>query len=163
MKLNGEIQDPQFLRFLEKIGAEKLSTFVIEDLLVLDLVHREQRIPRALKSRVTQLLDEGVIERVGGGKFLLARGFYNFINQKGTYTRKRGLDKETNKALLLKHILDNQAEGSKLGDLMEVLPSHSRRQVQNLLNELREEAKIEQRGRTSAGRWYPFDPKLVQV
>jgi ATP-dependent DNA helicase RecG len=163
MKLNGEIQDPHFLRFLEKIGAEKLSTFVIEDLLVLDLIHREQRIPRELKPRVAKLLDEGVIERAGGGKFLLARGFYDFIGRKGVYTRKRGLDKETNKALLLKHIRDHQEEGSKLSDLMEVLPSHSRRQVQNLLKELCDEAKIEQRGRTSAGRWYLQNTSLVQV
>jgi ATP-dependent DNA helicase RecG len=154
MKLNGEIQDPQFLRFLEKIGAETLARFVIEDLLVLDLVHREQRIPRALKSRVTNLLDEGVIERAGGGKFLLARGFYNFINRKGTYTRKRGLDKETNKELLLKHIRDHHWEGSKLSDLMDVLPAHSRGQVQRLLHELKVEGKVKNSGKTKTSLWY---------
>ncbi len=154
MKLNGEIQDPHFLRFLEKIGAEKLSSFVIEDLLVLDLIHQEQAIPKGLKTRLSRLLDEGVIERAGSGKFLLARGFYNFINQRGTYTRKRGLDKETNKALLLKHIRDHHREGSKLGDLMEVLPSHSKDQVQRLLQELKAEGKVKNLGRAKTSLWY---------
>jgi ATP-dependent DNA helicase RecG len=157
LKLMGEVQDPQFLRFLEKIGAETLARFVVEDFLVLDLVHREQPIPQELKPRLAVLLDADVIERAGRGKFLLSKQFYSFIGKKGVYTRKRGLDRETNKALLLKHIQNHKKEGSKLNDLRQVLPSLTYDQVQVLLKELKAEGRIKNVGKTSAALWYPDD------
>jgi ATP-dependent DNA helicase RecG len=157
LKLAGEIQDPQFLKFLEKVGAETLATFVVEDLLVLDLIHREQPIPPELKPRLSVLLDAEVIERAGRGKYLLSKQFYSFIGKKGVYTRKRGLDRETNKALLLKHIQSHKKEGSKLNDLRQVLPSLTYDQVQSLLRELKAEGRIKNVGKTSAAFWYPDD------
>ena len=38
--------------------------------------------------------------------------FYKMVNEKGDYTRKKGLDRETNKALLLKHINKMQIEAA---------------------------------------------------
>jgi ATP-dependent DNA helicase RecG len=76
------------------------------------------------------------------------------LKQKGVYTRKRGLDKETNKALLLKHIKDSGDEGSTLSELLQVLPSLSRDQVQKLLQEMKTEGRVYNVGRTRAGRWY---------
>jgi ATP-dependent DNA helicase RecG len=105
--LHGQIQDPQFLRFLEKIGQERLATFTTPDLLVLDLIHREQPVSQDLKPRLPVLADQGIIEKIGRGRgtrYILSRQFYRFLRQKGVYTRKRGLDRETNKALLLNHI-----------------------------------------------------------
>ena len=73
---------------------------------------------------------------------------------KGTYTRRKGLDRETNKALLLKHITENNNSGSGLKELLQVLPSLSRPQVQNLLSELKAENKIFNIGTTRAALWY---------
>lgn len=153
--LRGEIQDPQFLRFLEQIGSERLASFTTHDFLVLDLVHREQRIPDALRAHLPALVEQGIIERVGRSRYILSRRFYGFLGKKGVYTRKRGLDRETNKALLLKHIQDNQKEGSKLQELMQVLPALSRDQVQKLLQALKVEGRIYNVGYANAARWYP--------
>ncbi len=158
LTLHGEIQDPEFLRFLEEIGQERLAIFGINDFLVVDLVHREQSVPDDLQSRVSHLLEQGIIERVGRGRgvrLMLSRRFYRHIGKAGTYTRKRGLDRETNKALLLKHIRDNRKSGSQLKELMQVLPSLSRAQVQNLLQSLRNEGAIHKVGATKGARWYP--------
>lgn len=155
VNLSGEIRDANFLRFLEKIGQEKLDKFVTQDLLLLDMINREQPIPLEQKLRLSSLLEEGIIERVSRGKFVLSRQYYDFIGKKGMYTRKRGLDHETNKMLLLKHIENYRNDGSKLSDLMEVLPSFSRRQIQKLLTELKSEGRVSQVGKTSAGRWFP--------
>jgi ATP-dependent DNA helicase RecG len=155
--LHGQIQDPQFLRFLEKVGRDRVASFTTEDLLALDLVHREQPIPAGLRPRLGGLVASGVLESVGkgrGARYLLSRQFYNFIGIPGVYTRKRGLDRETHKELLLKHIRDAGAEGSNLADLNQVLPELSRRQIQGLLNELRSERKVHLTGRTSMARWY---------
>lgn len=158
LTLKGDVQDPVFLRFLEKIGKETLASFSLEDLLVLDLIHREQKIPSDLKERLPGLKEQGVIEIVGHGKgtrYLLSRRFYQFMGKKGIYTRKRGLDRATNKTLLLKHIEENKTGGSPLQELMQVLPALSRQQVQALLRELRADGQIHSVGVTRGGRWYP--------
>ena len=158
--LHGEIQDPEFLRFLEEIGQERLTAFGINDFLVVDLVHREQPVPDDLQSRVNHLLEQGIIERVGRGRgvrLMLSRRFYRHIGKAGTYTRKRGLDRETNKELLLKHIRDNRKEGSQLKELVQVLPSLSYVQVQKLLQSLKHEGSIHKVGATKGARWYPED------
>jgi ATP-dependent DNA helicase RecG len=157
--LHGEIHDPQFLRFLEQIGSERLALFTTHDFLVLDLVHREQRLPDTLRARLPTLVEQEVIERVGRNRYILSHRFYSFLGKRGVYTRKRGLDRETNKALLLKHIQDNQQEGSKLQELMQVLPDLSRDQVQILLRELKTEGRIHNVGHTKAARWYPGQPQ----
>lgn len=97
LTLKGEIQNPDFLRFIEKIGRERLSSFTTEDLLVLDSIQREETIPEAFKERLAHLAGEGIIERVGGrgrgGRFILSRSLYSFIGKRGVYTRTKGLDR----------------------------------------------------------------------
>lgn len=163
LTLNGEVQDPDFLRFLEKVGKEKTSVFTTQDWLILDLINREQKIPDSLKTRLPLLLEQGVIERAGGRRFLLARQFYDFVDKKGVYTRKHGLDRETNKALLMKHIIDNQDEGSQLKDLIEVLPAFSEDQVKKLLQELKNENRIFLTGKTRGARWYPNNENVEKL
>ncbi|HEX6899317.1 MAG TPA: ATP-binding protein [Thermoanaerobaculia bacterium] len=158
LTLHGEIQDPEFLRFLEKVGQERMSSYSTEDFLVIDLVHREQPIPELLKSRLPLLLEQGVIERVGRGRgvrHILSRRFYRFLGKSGVYTRRRGLDRETNKALLLKHIEDNRAVGARMEELRQVLPALSRSQIQVFLRELRKQGQIHVHGATRAALWYP--------
>lgn len=152
--LNGQVQDPLFLRFLEESGKITQVSFNTTDLLVLDFINREQSIPDWGRDRLPVLRKLGVIEKLGR-KHILSRRFYSFVGKKGIYTRKRGLDRETNKALLLKHIINNKQVGSRLQELMDVLPSLSRRQVQNLLGEMKREGSISLTGQTRAARWYP--------
>jgi ATP-dependent DNA helicase RecG len=158
LTLRGEVQDPKFLQYLERVGKETLASFTTEDLLVLDSIHSQRPIPGDLQGRVNSLLDHGVIERVGRGRgvrYILSRRFYRFLGKRGTYTRKRGLDRETNRQLLLKHIKDNARDGSRLRDLLEVLPVLSVAQVQSLLREMKKERLVHNVGRTRAARWYP--------
>ena len=86
---------------------------------------------------------------------MLSRRYYSFVGKKGAYTRKKGLDRETNKSLLMKHIQENASEGSPLQDLMDVLPTLTRDQVRTLLRELRSEGKAHSSGTTRAALWYP--------
>ncbi len=153
--LHGTVEDPQFVRYLERVGKERLATFNTHDFLILNRLSRDQRIPDPYRHRLPYLLELGVVERIARGKFILSRKFFDFAKKRGVYTRKRGLDRETNKALLLRHIEYSQQAGSPLRDLMQVLPALSRPQVQTLLRELQREGKAHPMGRTRAGRWYP--------
>ncbi len=164
LTLHGEVQDPSFLQFLERVGREKLELFSTADFLLLDAVHREQLVPEHLKSRLQNLVAMGVIEKFGRGRgvrYILGRRYYKMTGQKGVYTRRKGLDRETNKALLLKHIQENRDSGSRLKDLMQVLPFLSRDQVQKLVAELKKEGKIYKTGNTSAALWYPHSDSIA--
>ena len=155
--LRGEVQDPAFVRFLEKLGQERLRSFGTQDFLVLDHVRRDRRIPKVLSDRVEGLLEVGVIERVGrgrGARLMLSRALYAAMGATGAYTRKKGLDHETNKALLLKHLYDSRGQGCPLSELQQVLPALSDRQVQRLLRELLSDGKVELRGLRRWARWF---------
>ncbi|MCX5809779.1 MAG: putative DNA binding domain-containing protein [Proteobacteria bacterium] len=161
LTLHGEVQYTGFVQFLEKIGSEKVASFGTHDFLVLDFVRREEPVPPDLQPRLRNLVDLGVIESIGRGRgtqYMLSRRYYATIQRKGAYTRRRGLDRETNKHLLLKHIKDNAQEGSKMDDFRQVLPGHSRSQIQVLLRELKKDAKVFSVGRTRSALWYPLNP-----
>ena len=156
LTLHGEIQNPGFLLFLQNVGAERLATFGTNDMLVLDAVQREESLREDLKERVPHLLEEGVIERIGrgrGARFILSRKFHSFLGQHGAYTRRKGLDRETNKALLMKHIVETRKSGAAMKEFEEVLPAISRRQIFGLLQELRLEGKIRPEGERRGARW----------
>jgi len=161
LTLDGQIQDESFLRFLEKIGQERLASFNIEDFLVLDLIHNERPIPSSpheLKIRRNHLVDLGIIERIGKGRgatYMLSRQYYILAGKSGMYTRKRGLDRETCKQLLLQHIQSSAETGSKFNELAQVLPSYSRDQIKQLLKDLKSESLIYLQGKTSSSLWLP--------
>jgi ATP-dependent DNA helicase RecG len=156
--LDGRVQDEAFLLFLERIAQERQVLLHVDDLLVLDAVHRELPIAEPVAHRVGSLLDLGAIERVGRGRgtrYLLSERFYKSVGRPGAYTRKRGLDRETNKALLLKHIRRNAETGSQQSELAEVLPALSKGQIRHLLEELKSTGQVEVLGQTRGARWFP--------
>ena len=160
LTLDGEVHDPRFLQFLEQVGRETIKLFSTADFLLLDHIHREGKIPERLMNRLQTLVELGVVERFGRGrgvKYILSRRYYKMTGEKGAYTRKKGLDRETNKALLLKHIRENKKNGSRLEEFRQVLPALSMSQVQKLIAELKKEVKIYKTGTTKATRWYPQD------
>ena len=156
--LHGSVQDPMFVSFLEQVGNERLAMYSTEDFLVLDAIRRGERVPEALGGHVPKLVDQGVIERVGRGRgtrYVLSQRLYRFLGEGGVYTRRRGLDRETNKQLLITHIRENRTHGSPLRELSQVLPALSKGQIQGLLRELKAEGLIHCVGRTRSGHWFP--------
>ena len=165
LTLSGEVQDTNFLRFLEKVGEDRLSSFTTQDFLAVDLLHKDERIPEALKPRVRALMEEGIVERVGSGRgvrYMLSGRFYEFVGKPGAYTRKRGLDRETNKALLVQHLHRSGGTGARLQELQEVLPSLSRYQIQTLLRELKRELKVHVIGLRKSGMWFSGPERMMK-
>lgn len=158
LTLHGTITSPAFVRFIERLGDERLKSFSTYDFLALDHLRREQALPDHLKACLPGLIAAGAVESIGRGRgtrYILARGLYAALGSKGVYTRQKGLDRGTNKALLLKHIQDNAASGAQMEEFRQVLPALSRSQIQVLLRELRKERSIHSVGATKAARWFP--------
>ena len=152
-------ESPDFdrCRFLERLGNEKLMSFSTYDFLALDAIAREQPLTEAMRNRIPGLVEAGAVEQRGRGRgrrYLLSRSLYSSLGRAGAYTRKRGLDRETNKALLMQHLTDCGAEGAPIRDLLQVLPAQSRGQVKRLLRELAVEGRAQVIGVTRAGRWF---------
>lgn len=152
--LHGEVADPAFVQFMEKIAAEKQVAIDTGDLLIMDHVRRDELVPDSLRPRVARLLELGVLERAGR-KLLLSHRFYVHAGDTAAYTRRRGLDRETNKSLLLQHIEKNSAAGSPLADLCRVLPNIKEATVKALLQELKGAGRIHAEGVRRWAKWYP--------
>ncbi len=158
LTLHGTVASPAFVRFIERLGEEKLRSFSTYDFLVLDHLRREQDLPDRLKACLPGLVAAGAVESIGRGRgtrYILASGLYAALGSKGTYTRRKGLDRDTNKALLLKHIQENAAAGAQMKEFLQVLPALGRSQIQVLLRELREEQAVHSVGVTRAAHWFP--------
>lgn len=158
LTLDGGVRNPTFVRFMEKLGEPALRAFSTDDFLALDAVHREQQLTPRLKERLPGLVSLGAVETIGRGrgmKHLLSRDFHAALGAKGVYTRKKGLDRNTHKALLQRHIEDNRDRGTKMEELQQVLPALARGQIRVLLQELREDGAVHSVGVTKGARWYP--------
>ena len=155
--LNGQVQDERFLRFLERIASETQRTLRLDDLVVLDAIRRELPIPERVKSRIPALIELGALERTSPKRLTLSHRYYAFVGKRGEYTRRRGLDRETSKALLLQHIERNRHRGSPFSELHQVLPGMSGGEVQSLLRDLRLAGAVNAVGTTRAARWYPVN------
>ena len=155
LRLPGEVGDARFLRFLEQVGDERLQHFTTDDFLVLDLVHRDEALPEPLKARIKGLLAAGVVERTGRGKVILSRRFYSFLGGSGEHTRKAGLDRETEKELLIKHLKASGADGAPMSELLQVLSGKNRDHVKRLLEQLRDDGRAHVVGTKRTSRWRP--------
>ncbi len=161
LTLAGAVTNPAFLRFMERLGDEKLKSFSTYDFLTLDHLRCEQPLPDHLKPCLPGLVAAGAVESIGRGRgtrYILARSLYAALGSRGVYTRKKGLDRGTNKALLLKHIQDSAKTGARMEEFLQVLPALGRSQIQVLLRELRREQAIHKIGATRAARWLPGPP-----
>lgn len=152
--LNGLVLDTKMLSLINQIGNDQMETLSTGDFLVINALYHEERITEYLKPCLKRLTDLGIVEHVGRSKYVLARSLYMAAGKSGRHTRIVGLDRDTNKELLLKHIRQNGSKGTPFKELQQVLPRHSRGQIQTLLRELRAEKRIYCEGNTSAAKWF---------
>lgn len=160
LTLEGGVQNPAFVRFMERLGEETLRSFSTLDYLALECLQQERPLPPALQERLPALATVGAVEVLGRGKsarYILAAALYAALGARGTYTRKRGLDHGTNKALLLKHLRDQGQAGAPLSEFRQVLPALPVKAVQHLLDELRTEGSIRVLGQRRWARWHLAD------
>jgi ATP-dependent DNA helicase RecG len=152
--LNGLILDKSMLSVIRRISEENAEILSTEDFLTIDALYHERELTDKMKSRVKRLINMGIVEHIGRNKYVLARSLYAATGKSGVHTRKVGLDRDTNKELLLKHIRENNTVGTSFNELQQVLPALSRNQIQVLIRELRKSDDVYCVGKTRAAKWY---------
>jgi len=159
LTLSGTVQNPTFLRFIERLGEDALSRFQTLDFLALDALAHSRELSHEMKSRLPDLIEAGAVESQGRGKgrrSFLSRELYVEMGTPGVHTRQQGLDYETNKALLLKHLDSCGSTGAQMAELQQVLPAQSRASILRMLKDLQGASPpmVELRGKSSAQRWF---------
>ena len=152
--LNGLILDKSMLSVIRRISEESAETLSTEDFLTIDALYHERELTDKMKLRIKRLINMGIVEHIGRNKIVLARSLYSATGKSGVHTRKVGLDRDTNKELLLKHIRENNTVGTSFNELQQVLPALSRNQIQVLIRELRKSGHVYCVGKTRAAKWY---------
>lgn len=155
LTLHGTIENPAFIRFVEKVGKETTAFFDAHDWMIFAAAAKGEKAPRGQDARLRRLFELGVIEKGKGRTLMLSRKYYEFAGQKGVYTRKKGLGRKQNMALLLNHIDGNKAQGCKLDELCQVLNALPPTTVQSLLRSMQRSGEVHSVGKTNQGRWYP--------
>ena len=154
LTLNGLVLDKKMLSLINKIGNERLDSLSTADFLIINSLFYERVIDESLRPRLKHLTEMGIVEHIGRNRYVLSRSLYKAAGKAGVHTRIVGLDRETNKELLLKHMRKKGAEGTQFKEFQQVLPGHNRGQIQSLLRELHKEGRAYHIGNTSAARWF---------
>jgi ATP-dependent DNA helicase RecG len=154
LTLNGIMLDKRLLSVINKIGEERQVLLSTDDFLVINAIFHEKPLNDHLHGRLKHLIGMGILEHTGRNKHSLVSGLYEVAGKSGVHTRIVGLDRDTNKELLLKHIRKNGSKGTVFKELEQVLPSHSRNQLKVLVRELQRSNLIYIVGKTSAARWF---------
>lgn len=160
--LEGAVQNPAFAKFIELLGPDRLRNFSSYDFLALDYIRRDKHLPDHLKAIMPNLVDIGAVESIGRGRgtrYILSQSLYSALGAKGVHTRKKGLDHETNKALLNSHLLSQAKTGSPFSELRQVLPSLNDSALKRMLNELKAEGSVSVLGQRRWARWYGIKTK----
>lgn len=155
LTLPGEIKYESFLQFIERIGQERLASLDAHDFLILGLVLRDKTIPAALRDRLPQLLELGIVERIARGKVVLSHRFYPAIGTRAIAIQKRDATRERSKADLFELIGENKATGVAMEAILGVMPTLSRSSVKRVLDELRREGRVHPVGTKRSVRWFP--------
>jgi len=153
LKIDGTIQDIEFAKYIYRIANKKEEPLDDKELIILNKIKNNEEVDS--KEITTKLLNLGFIESIGRGKYILSKKYYQRVNKRGVYTRRKGLDKETNKALILKHLKHHNK--GYMRDFLQVLPGIPKGTINRYLSELRNEEKIELIG----NRHISIGPKAV--
>lgn len=156
LNIPAKIKDINFVYYLQKIEAEtQVKIDTVKDFIELEYIREYGKAKN--KERLSVFLENGIIEKVGKGrgvKYILAKNFYEFIDNRSEYTRKKWLSKDQQKELLRNYFRDHaQGQMTNFKALFDgKLPNWK---IFALLNELRDEGSImfEGKQRSPKGVW----------
>jgi ATP-dependent DNA helicase RecG len=137
LEIDGEIYDIRFAQYVSKIAIEENKELSYKELMVLMKIKEGKKIS---PEQITEdLYKMGLIEKIGTRTYILSKKYYLEI---GEYTRRRGLDKQRNKELILQH-LEMHTKGY-MEDFIDIFSGDIKKPtINNWLTELKEEDKIE--------------------
>ena len=158
--LNGQVLNKAFVRFLLKCDADVLESLSTEQWLALDALSKERELKSCSSASVGKLLEQGLIERVSGTRFILPRLYYEFLDRIPTYDRLR--EKEIKREKLESELMKYRVDGLSISELEKILPGEERKNVRRLLRDLEEDDRAHSKGENRWTKYFP-GPKEEDV
>ncbi len=143
LNIPSKVQDINFVEYLQKISAEKQITFnEIEDIIFMENIRTDGKSNN--KEKIVKFIKLNLIEKVGTGRgvrYILSKDYYGFIDKKEEYTRRKWIDKNIQKELLLQYFKDHKL--GRMSDFLRLFDDRlTRRQIQGLLKILKTDGFI---------------------
>ena len=140
LEIDGEIYDSRFAQYVSKIAIEKHKELSYKELIVLMRIKKGEKVS---SNQITEdLFKLELIEKIGTRKYILSKRYYSEIGKKGEYTRRKGLDKQRNKELIIQH-LKIHSKGF-MEDFIDIFSGDVKKPTINQwLTELKNEKKVE--------------------
>jgi ATP-dependent DNA helicase RecG len=138
LNIPAKIKDLNFVYYLEKIAREKQISFnQVKDFLELENI-RDHGISSD-KERIMYFCKNNLVEKIGVGrgvKYVLSKHFYEFIEKRSEYTRKKWLNKDEQKQIILNYLKDYKK--GKVSDFKQLFQEKelTNQQINRLLKEL---------------------------
>ena len=154
MTLNGTILEKRFLTFQRRIPEEQYDLLSSEDFLALYYVWQQQKLPVELKNNAKALCEQGLLAKLGRGKYRLPDLYQNLPSQDGVASRPILKTDEECKADILNFIREHTEAGVSLKELLAIVPSREERQVRYLLRVMKKNGLIEVNGHGNSARWH---------
>ncbi len=138
LNIPAKIKDLNFVYYLQKIEKEKqMQIDAVKDFIELEKIRTVGKIND--KEKIKYFLKNGIIEKVGvgrGARYIPSKEFYEFIDKKSEHTRKKWLNKDEQKIIILNHLKNyNQGRVSDFAKLFEERKLNNQ-QINRLLKEL---------------------------
>jgi ATP-dependent DNA helicase RecG len=146
ISIPAELKDAHFVKYLERIVNEKQIHLSFEELYELEKMRENEYIQSPIHKK--PLLEKGLIEFVGKGrgtKYILAQKYYEHDGNLGRHTYIAGIPRERDKEFILEHL--KQKGASRKKDLKGIFSDKNEVYIQNLLQELKKEKKIQNIGK----------------
>lgn len=139
LKIDGKIKDIEFTKYIYKICSEKNIELTEFELQVLYGLKDK---PKSIKGELIEtIFNKGIVEKDVHGKYMLSKKYYEDHNKRGEYTIRKGIDRETNKQLIINY-LDQHKRGTK-SDFMALLKKEvGGKTVNKYLKELKDAGKV---------------------
>lgn len=147
LQVSAQIQDLEFIKYLEKVAQGTKAQLSAKDYVILERVRQGLYHSITEHPGLQRLMELGLVEKARSGKFtkpILSKRFYVAFNKRGEYTRQKGLGKNTNLELILKHLALHRKGYAR--DIEQVLPHVARPTINRYLLELVALGKIEMIG-----------------
>ncbi|MCL5772672.1 MAG: putative DNA binding domain-containing protein [Actinobacteria bacterium] len=143
LDIPSKVQDINFVEYLQKISAEKQITFdEIDDIIFMENIRTVGKSDN--KEKINKFIKLNLIEKIGlgrGVRYILSKDYYGFIDKKEEYTRRKWIDRNIQKELLLQYFKDHKH--GKMSDFLRLFEERlTRRQIQGLLKILKAEEFI---------------------
>jgi ATP-dependent DNA helicase RecG len=146
------LKDPEFILYLEKIVNEQQIGFSFEEIIELENIREKSKV---VSTRFKEkFLSTGVIEKIGVGRgvhYILSQKYYAHKDELGVHTMLAGLERDTYKELILKHIREKEKGTAK--QFHKAFKDLKPMDISNLLRELKNEGKIVRHGSKNQGFW----------